>query len=212
MLQVTGLPSSRATELLSDSARLDNALAGRLQQLDSAAWESFYLEHRRLIRGVLAGYLGYSADLEDIAQQVFVTAFNLIWADKVRLEGEKSGLRAWLVAIAVRLAYSERRRRNKVRSLAPPDDAENQTQPPLDPVHAELLQRTRQVLSQLPNRLQTPWLLRHLERMSLDEIAASAGVSLATVKRRLTAADARFRKLATRDCVLREHLRDRGDS
>jgi len=212
MLQVTGLPISRASELFSGPACLDDTLANRLQQLDSEAWESFYLEHRRLIRGVLAGYLGYSSDLEDVAQQVFVTAFHLICAHKVRLEGEKSGLRAWLVAIAVRLAYAERRRRFKVGTLAPPDDVENPTQPPLDSACVELLQRTRQVLSQLPDRLQTPWLLRHFERMSLDEIAASTGVSLATVKRRLTAADAHFRKLASRDCVLREHLRDGGGS
>lgn len=211
MLQVTGLPLNLASELLSGPAPLKNALASRLQQLDSEAWGNFYLDHRRLIRGVLAGYLGYSADLEDVAQQVFVTAFNLIWAEKVRLEGERSGLRAWLLAIAVRLAHAERRRRFKAGALAEQIDTENQPMAPLDPVHAELLQRTRQVLSQLPNRLQTPWLLRHFERLSLEEIATSTGVSLATVKRRLTDANARFLKLANRDCVLRERLRDGGD-
>jgi RNA polymerase sigma-70 factor (ECF subfamily) len=191
---------------------LDDSLANRLQHLDSEAWESFYLEHRRLVRGVIAAYLGYSADLEDVAQQVFVTAFNLIRAEKVRLTGEKSGLRAWLVAIAVRLAQAERRRRYKVESLRAPQDAELQQPFASDSVDTELLRRTRQILCQLPDRLQTPWLLRHLERMSLDEIAASSGVSLATVKRRLSAADARFRKLAEHDAVLREHLRDGGKS
>ncbi len=192
--------------------RLDDALAGKLQRMDSAAWGSFYAEHRRLIRGVLAGYLGYTADLEDVAQQVFVTAFNLICAEKVRLEGPDSGLRAWLIAIAVRHAHAERRRQNQMGSLTARSESELQSLPPLDPIRAQLLQRARQILSQLPSRLQTPWLLRHFERMSLDEIATSTGVSFATVKRRLTAADARFRKLADRDSVLREHLRDGGDS
>jgi RNA polymerase sigma-70 factor (ECF subfamily) len=191
---------------------LNDTLAGRLQQLDSEAWASFYLEQRRLIRGVLAGYLGYTADLEDVAQQVFVTAFNLIGAGKVRLQGEGSGLRAWLLAIAVRLAHAEKRRRNQAGVHTAADASDQPALPASDPIHAELLQRTRHVLSQLPSRLQTPWLLRHLERMSLDEIAASTGVSLATVKRRISAADARFRKLAHRDCVLREHLKDGGAS
>lgn len=212
MLQVTELPFDRASELQPQPARLSNALAGRLQQLDQKAWGNFYLEQRRLIRGVLAGYLGYTAELEDVAQQVFVTAFNLIWAQKVRLEGEESGLRAWLVAIAVRLAHAERRRRSQSRFDSSPRDSDQQALPASDPIHLELLRRTRHVLAKLPSRLQTPWLLRHLERMSLEEIAQSTGVSLATVKRRISAADVRFRKLANRDSVLCEHLRDGGNS
>jgi RNA polymerase sigma-70 factor (ECF subfamily) len=165
-----------------------------------------------LIRGVLAGHLGYSADLEDVTQQVFVTAFSLVMARKVKLAGDESGLRAWLVAIAIRHAYTERRRSSRFDARSDPYDSSHETLPPCDPVRAELFQRARQVILQLPNRLQTPWLLRHFERMSLEEVANSIGVSLATVKRRLANADARFRKLAQRDAVLREHLSDRGDA
>ena len=212
MLQVSGFPISRAAECLPGHEHLDAAICRRLQELDTESWGQFYLQHRRLIRGVLAGHLGYGADLEDVAQQVFVTAFSSVTARKVELAGDESGLRAWLVAIAIRLAYAERRRRSRFDTRSEPYELAHEMLPPCDPVRAEVFRRAREVIMQLPNRLQTPWLLRHFERMSLDEIASSVGVSLATVKRRLTSADARFRKLAQRDAVLREHLSDGGDA
>ncbi len=212
MLQVSGFPISRASELLPNPEQLDSAICRRLQELDTESWGRFYLENRRLIRGVLAGHLGYAADVEDVAQQVFVTAFSLVMARKVELAGGESGLRAWLVAIAIRLAYSERRRRSKLDTRSEPYAGTHDSLPPCDPVRAEVFQRARRIVLQLPDRLQTPWLLRHFERMSLDEVASSIGVSLATIKRRLADADARFRKLAERDAVLREHLSEGGGS
>src|SRR5690242_17745090 len=44
-------------------------LAARLQGLDRDAWEAFYREHRRLVRGVLAAFVGYGPELADLTQQ-----------------------------------------------------------------------------------------------------------------------------------------------
>jgi DNA-directed RNA polymerase specialized sigma24 family protein len=46
--------------------------------------------------------------------------------------------------------------------------------------------------------------------MQLQEIAESCGISLATVKRRLSRAERKFELLAEHDAVLREHLNERG--
>jgi RNA polymerase sigma-70 factor, ECF subfamily len=212
MLQVVPIPLERRPQLheVSPAPKPQTTIAERLQRLELDAWEELYLQHRRLIRGVLAGYLGYSAELEDVAQQVFETALQLVNAGKVRLSGDSSSMRAWLVAIALRLARTERRRQAKANLTSDPPLADTPTSAPLDPTSVQLLQRAHRALLQLPERLRSPWLLRHLERMSLDEIATSTGVSLATVKRRLTAADERFQKLAQRDPVLREHLEQGG--
>ncbi len=128
---------------------------------------------------------------------------------KVQPSGEDSGMRAWLVAIALRLAQVERRRRFKVNGATHVDPI---AIPELDPSGWQLLQRTQALLAKMPLRLRIPWLLRHLEQMTLDEIAVSTGVSLATVKRRLNQANVRFRKLAERDSVIREHLVEGGAS
>lgn len=211
MLQVTGYPFERSVELLLPEREQTGAeeLSVRLARLQAEAWEALYLNHRRLIRGVLASRLGYSSDLEDVTQQVFERALDLVVSGKVQPSGEDSGMRAWLVAIALRLAQVERRRRFKVNGATHVDPI---AIPELDPSGWQLLQRTQALLAKMPLRLRIPWLLRHLERMTLDEIAVSTGVSLATVKRRLNQANVRFRKLAQRDSVIREHLVEGGAS
>jgi len=212
MLQVILTPFEKRPPLRAVSADPPPVapLAERLQRLELDAWAGLYIEHWRLIRGVLVGHLGYTADLEDVTQQVFETALKLVSSHKAQLSGDSSGLRAWLVAIALRLARAERRRQFKTWFSSEQPECENQSTDPLDPASMQLLQRAHRVLLLLPAKLRSPWLLRHLERMSLDEIATSTGVSLATVKRRLLAADQRFQKLAQRDPVLREHLQSGG--
>lgn len=214
MLQVIHIPSERRPPLKAVGAahHTTASLAERLQELELDAWESLYVTHRRLIRSVLVGHLGYSGDLEDVTQQVFETALRLVSARKVQLSGDTSSMRAWLVAIALRLSRAERRRQSKAWLNSEQWDLRNSCAEPLDPASMQLLRRAHRVVMQLPSRLRSPWLLRHLERMSLDEISKSTGVSLATVKRRLVAADRRFQKLAECDPVLREHLQPGGAS
>jgi RNA polymerase sigma-70 factor (ECF subfamily) len=210
MLNVAGYPVEDAIELLpKEWAQTAENLCARLSRLDVGAWESLYVQHRRLVRGVLAGQLGYSTDLEDITQQVFETAMSLVETGRVHLQGEPSGVRAWLVAITLRLARSERRRRGKLKVAEPTLPGEQSTAA-VDPAGWQLLLRTQALVAQLPARLRDLWLLRHLEGMQLEEIAQSCGVSLATVKRRLARAERKFELLAERDPVLREHLKERG--
>jgi RNA polymerase sigma-70 factor (ECF subfamily) len=115
MLDAAREPLNRMPGLLADTTyrEEDQAFLAKLQRLDRDAWDRFYLQHRRLVRGVVAGYLGYSADLDDVAQQVFMTAVRLVQSDRVRLRGDESGLRAWLATIAGNLAHTEERRRRK---------------------------------------------------------------------------------------------------
>jgi RNA polymerase sigma-70 factor, ECF subfamily len=214
MLLVIESPFEQSVEPLSPEPEQtdEEELSTRLARLQAEAWEALYLNHRRLIRGVLAGCLGYSSDLEDVTQQVFERALDLVVSNKVHLSGKDSGMRAWLVAIALRLAREENRRLVKAHRSDMARHVDSIATPPIDPAGWQLLQRTQSLLIKMPHRLRIPWLLRHLERMSLEEIVASTGVSLATVKRRLTQANLRFRKLAERDSVLREHLIEGGAS
>jgi RNA polymerase sigma-70 factor (ECF subfamily) len=214
MLEVTGLPISQFSDLLPtvETEPSREELVARLQRLDVSAWEDLFLYHNRTIRGLLVANLGYSEEVDDVAQQVFETALKLVTSRKVRLRGDASGVRAWLIAIAIRLARKEMRRRARVHADAGHLDPDRCAAPLRDPVGTQLLQRTHQILNQLPERLRTPFILRHLDRMNLQEVAASMGVSLATIKRRLAAADDRFRKLASRDSVLGEQLKAGGES
>ena len=186
---------------------VDDSIA-RLQALDREAWRALYLENRRLVRGVLAGHIGYGAEIEDLTQQVFATAATLVRDGKATLRGDSGGLRSWLAAIAHRLGFSERRRQRSA-GAAPRDDAEDAAGAgaPADPEARQILRHARAVWETLPEHLQAPWLLRRLERMTIDEIGAALSISPATVKRRIAEADTRFDALADQDPVLRDYLR-----
>ncbi len=86
----------------SDAVVHRHPLPALLQALDREAWKDFYLDHRRLVRGILASFVGYGPEVEDLTQQVFATATTLVRSGAVVLRGQPSGLRAWLAAIADR--------------------------------------------------------------------------------------------------------------
>ncbi|MFY0537503.1 sigma factor-like helix-turn-helix DNA-binding protein [Nannocystis pusilla] len=60
----------------------------------------------------------------------------------------------------------------------------------------------------LPADERIAFALRFIDEQPLGDVAAACDCSLATVKRRLSAAQARFRRLAERDPMLAEHLRE----
>ena len=163
-----------------------------LQSLGPERLEDFYRDHRRLVRGILASF-GYGPELDDLTQQVFATATTLVRSGAVVLRGQPSGLRAWLAAIADRHGREERRRRRGMPREAIADDFAESAWPSASTRSStRTLSHARQVWERLPEPLQTPWILRHPERMTVDEIARATEVLAATVKRRLTQADAQF--------------------
>jgi RNA polymerase sigma factor (sigma-70 family) len=199
--------SGKSSDVRLDEAASARAHAARLQALDREAWKALYLENRRLVRGILASRVGYGAELEDLTQQVFATAATLVRDGKTSLTGAPSGLRAWLAAIAHRLAFSERRRQRNERGTPRFQGDDGTSEAPVDPEARQILRHARALWEKLPEGLRSPWLLRHLEHMTIDEIALTLSISAATVKRRIGEADQRFAAMADQDPVLRDYVR-----
>ncbi len=185
-----------AAELIVSAWEANTAedLPARLESLQVEAWEALYLTHRSLVRGVLAGCLGYSQDLEVLAQSVFVVALNRVAAKSDAVPLVDSAMRTWLVAFSVQVSGLEQKQREANAAVGLPQES------------SQLLHHTHCVLGRLPSLMRLPWILRHLEKMSIADIAAATRVPVATVKVRLKRADASFRRLAKRDPVLRACL------
>lgn len=211
MLQVDAIPIGSTVHTATGATASAPTFCERLQRLDPDAWQCLYCDHRRLMRGILAGHLGYRAELDDAVQQVFETAMLLVSRNRARLSGDPSGVRAWLAAIAVRIARTEARRVGKARLVDSVRDRDLVCPPSVEPEGYQLLEHALSILARLPERHRVPWWLRHIEHLTLEETATALGVSLATVKRRLQAADRRFQELAHRDHVLCEHLTQGGN-
>ena len=183
------------SELSSDGpAAIDAAvLVQRLVEGDPWAREMFYRSHVRSVTLLVARILRASDDVEDVVQDTFVDAFEQI--DRLR---DPARVQAWLRRIAVHKAYRRLRRQKLLGrlGLARPLDEPltEQASPGLTDEQFDALRRLDEALGGLPAKEHTVWVLRHVEGYTLQEISEVTGQSLATVKRRLAAAQRVIRR------------------
>lgn len=157
---------------------------GRLAQL--------YNEHARFVAWFASRLLTRQDEVEDVVQEVF-----LIAARQLDTLTEPPKIRGWLKTVALRRAARVLRwKRVRARfGLTEGSDTSEQwiALPDSSPEARANLKELLKVLEQLPTDQRIAWSLRHLHEESLENAAALAGCSLATVKRRIAAAEARLR-------------------
>jgi RNA polymerase sigma-70 factor (ECF subfamily) len=123
---------------------------------------------------------------------------------------DPSRLRGWLSQVAVFTARGiiRRRRRRRWLRFYAPEDVPEESASATQPVH-DALRRARAILDRMDVDDRIAFALRFIDGMELTEVADACQVSLATIKRRLAAARARFEDAARHDPVLGEMLRER---
>ncbi|XXY48485.1 sigma-70 family RNA polymerase sigma factor [Sorangium sp. So ce269] len=148
---------------------------------------------------IVARVLGPGADAEDVTQEVFVRVFS-------RVSGlrDPDALGSFVFSVTVRLLKWELRRRRvrRILQLADTPELPEQAVEPADSEAREALGRLYAILETLSADDRTAFVLRHMEGMSLPEIAEATGVSLATVKRRLSRATERVSSEVEKDMSL----------
>lgn len=152
-------------------------------------FDRLFSEHARFVAGVAMRVLGRDDEVDDIVQDVFMCALK----ELSRLR-QPQAVRGWLKTITVRKAYRLLRRRRLRAWLGLDDPAWRQASalevpaPSCSPEERSLLRRVYQLLDQLPAAERLAWTLRYLDGERLEAVAALCDCSLATAKRRVTAA------------------------
>ena len=142
-----------------------------------------------MVNGLAYRLMGRDADVEDLAQDSFTEAFRGL----ERLEDPQSFAK-WLGSIVVRTA-SKRIRRHRLmarlglRDRSEPIDVETIASRAASPELAAELHAIYEKLEPLPTEQRVAFTLRRIERMPLADVAATMALSLATVKRRVAAAE-----------------------
>ncbi len=157
-----------------------------------------------MVERLLRRVLGQDPDLEDLVQDAFASI--LASVGQVR---DGAAVKGWIASVAVHTAHRAIRRRKLTRWLAVFHPAEEAVTIPAHEPRAAL-HRVYELLDRLPVEERVAFTLRYIEEMSLEEVAEASGVSLATVKRKLSRAEARFLAAARADATLRTWL-ERGD-
>jgi RNA polymerase sigma-70 factor, ECF subfamily len=187
------LPAPESDELLVLSLRARHPDAGTL----------LFDRYAPHVRRVLVRVMGPDTEILDLVHDVFVTALSSVH----RLVDPKA-LRAWLTQIAVFTARAKIRRRVRGRFLRflPFSELPEPELPPTDFEASQSMQAVYRVLGALETDQRIAFALRFIAGMELTEVAASSGVSLATIKRRLARAQASFALAARAEPALAEWL------
>jgi RNA polymerase sigma-70 factor (ECF subfamily) len=181
----------------------NTTLVNALKQRRPEAAAALFDRHAVHVRRVVARVLGPDPALPDLVQQSLLSALESI----DRLEDPEC-LDAWLTSIAVYTTRAFIRRRSRWRFLryVAPEDVPEVPSSGVSPEVTEALQATYRVLDQLDPDERIAFSLRFIDGMELTEVAAACGVSLATIKRRLSRAQERFVALARQNDTLRGWL------
>jgi RNA polymerase sigma-70 factor (ECF subfamily) len=183
----------------------DAALVTALRSGNADAADQLFERYGEYVERLIVRVLGLDAEVPDLINEVFARAFERI--DKLE---DFAALKGWLGSIAVftaRTFLRDRRSRRRFLGFFAPDELPDV---PFSaaPIECSLaLSRTYQVLATLAPDERIAFALRFIDGMSLGEVAEMMGVSIGTVKRRLTRGQQRFVNAAARDPLLREFLK-----
>ena len=140
--------------------------------------------------------LGSRAEADDIVQEVFCRVFR-----KARTLRDPDSLRSFIYSFAIRVLKAELRRR-KVRGWFPflPAAAPAEVLfSASDFESRDLLAKLYALLDRLTPRDRLVFVLRRMESMTVDEIAATMDISVSTVKRSMVHASSRMSRWVEAD-------------
>jgi len=181
------------------------ATAGGLthrQATDAERFEAFVREYQHMVFATAVRLLGSATEAEDIAQTVFLRAFE-------RFADVSASLTAagWLKTVTTNLCLNHLSRyRARWRLFSEferpgepgPDGYEAALPSPASPwtalEQAERATRLEGALRRLPGHQRVPLVLFHFQDMSYQEVASRLGVSLAKVKTDIHRGRERLRK------------------
>lgn len=181
---------------LSDAALAEGLIAGESWAL-TETWHRF----APLVQLLAERTLGSKTDAEDITQETFVRVVRA--ASSLR---EPDKLRSFIYSVAVRTLRSNLRHR-RVRawlSFEAPEKLIDLNQYTMDVESRHALQKFYVLLDRLSARERLVFVLRRIQAMTTEEVAAAMGVSVSTVKRSMQSASTRLVTWIAKDPALEE--------
>jgi RNA polymerase sigma-70 factor, ECF subfamily len=171
------------------------ALIERCAVGEESACAQLVAEHERMVYQLALNLLGDRDEAQDLSQEVFLRVFRTIHRFRAQ-----SALRTWIFRIVINQARNRQRwwrRRNRGQQVSLDDHIQahgdvpaprDGTEPDRALARKELADRIWTAMDALPFEQRTAIVLREVDGLSYDEIAFSLGVTLGTVKARLTRA------------------------
>ncbi len=158
----------------------DFELIRKFQSGDEAAFTKLVLKHKEKVRNLIYLTLGDVDYIDDISQDVFISAFKML--SNFRYE---SKFTTWLYRVTVNKC-KDYLRKKKVRSIfSPIDEHEYHLRSRTKSDSMDISRMVRKAIDKLPAKLREPLILRDIEGLSYKEIADKSGLEVGTIKSRI---------------------------
>jgi RNA polymerase sigma-70 factor (ECF subfamily) len=172
----------------------DSELAARAADGDGAAFAAIMRRHNRLLFRTARSILRSDAEAEDAMQDAYLRAWRALHGFR-----SEAKLSTWLARIVINESLARLRsgRRAAVEALdaadaarfdhapqQPPDDAADR-QPEGMAMRAEARRLLEASIDRLPDGFRSVFILRAVEEMSVEDVAAALGLPAVTVRTRL---------------------------
>ncbi len=167
----------------------DSSLLARIEQKDEQAMTRFYELHSRLVYSIALRVLRDPAQAEDVLQETFMQ----VWTRPLAFNPARGNISSFLAVMVRNRSVDVLRRRKPNDSIedlqiASSQNLEDETE------HRLMLERVRQVVSEMPSEQQTALSLAFFDGLTHSEIAAQTNQPLGTIKTRIRAAVQRLER------------------
>lgn len=187
----TGPIKTRGVQGGVSEAKVDQLLVEQVQKGDKRAFDLLIQKYQHRIVSLVSRYVSDSSEAQDVAQEAFIKAYRAIG----RFRGD-SAFYTWLYRIAINTAKNWIVAKNRRPPASDIDaiDAEQYgmssrlqeiSTPESEMLREEIERTVYGTIADLPEDLRTAIMLREMDGMSYEEIAATMECPIGTVRSRI---------------------------
>ena len=164
-----------------------------IPQGDDTAFEQILYRYERLIHHIARRYFPNAEDAFDACQEVAIKIYNGLLNVELPDEGN---LKAWVCTVTARVCLDGVRKR-RVATTELDETIKTSTTPSAEEsaFANERVREITQAINKLPNDHRIILILRDMQGLSYDELANALGITIGTIKSRLSRARLGLKKL-----------------